>query len=102
MRAWLLALGGLLVWALHFGGVYAIASVADVVAEADAAPARALSGLFTLACAAADGVLLWLIVRRARGAADPLAGFLSSVGALGALFSLVAVLWQGLPALLGH
>ena len=35
MKAWGWMMGGLIVWAIHFLGVYVISSVGDVVATAD-------------------------------------------------------------------
>ncbi len=94
-------LGGLLVWAVHFTGAYAMASVADVAGRADAPAARLAVGGFTAACLLADAILLvvaWRSFRRE----DDIGQWMASIGALGALFSFVAVAWQGLPALVGH
>lgn len=107
MRRWLLLLGGPLIWAIHFAGVYGIASVADVITRADDPRSRAGVLAFTLACAAADALLIWLIWRRKgplmRAEGDPgLSRFWRSAAAGGAVLSLVFVLWQGLPAIIGH
>lgn len=103
MRAWLLLLGGMLVWAAHFGGAYAISSVFDVVAEEDAVLARLLVGGLTLLALAANALLLRAAVRAHRRAAGDEAGrWIYSVGGLNAALSIVAVLWQGLPGLVGH
>ena len=102
MRRWLFMLAGLIVWAVHFMGVYAIASVADVVAEADATPALWAVGGLTLACAAADGLILAAAARRPAKCEDDLTPFVRSIAGLGGGLSLAAVLWQGLPALIGH
>ena len=103
MRAWFFLLGGMTVWAVHFMGAYAIASIADVAAEADAPAARWSVGAFTLACLAADGLILAAVVRGLRRATgDGLDQWILSVGGLGAALSLLAVFWQGLPALVGH
>ena len=101
MRSWLFLLGGLLVWAAHFIGVYAIVSVADVVARANAPAALTVAGLFTLVCALADGWLLRLAWRRARSAGDSTDRFVATLAGLGAGVSLIAVLWQGFPVLIG-
>jgi len=100
MGAWAFMLGGLVVWAVHFLGVYGVASVADVAGRADMPASLWSVAALTLACAAADGVLLAAAFRRLRSAPDPLAGFTAGVAALGAGVSLVAVAWQGLPAAL--
>ncbi len=56
MRRWFYMLGGLLIWAVHFVGVYTIASIGDVVARAEERTWRmiglAFSGLCLLAVAA--------------------------------------------------
>lgn len=102
MRRWLLLLGGMLVWGLHFGGVYAIASVADVVARADAPAARLAVGGLTLVCLAANLLILNRAVKLVRAPRDDVDGLTGAVAALGAVLSIVGVAWQGLPALIGH
>ena len=102
MRAWGFMLGGLIIWAVHLLGVYGVASLADVVARADAPASRLGVGALTLACGAGDIVLLVTAWRRARVAAGDLAPFAASLAGLGAGLSLIAVIWQGLPAILGH
>lgn len=100
MRPWLFLLAPLAIWAAHFLGVYGIASVADVVARPDAPAALVATGAFTLLCAA--GAILMLAAARRRRTGDETDRFVSSLAALGALVALVAILWQGLPALVGH
>ena len=102
MRAWLFMLAGLIVWAVHFMGVYAIASVADVVGQADAPPALWLISVLTLICATADALILAAAMRQGRRATDDLERLICSLARLAAAISIVAVLWQGLPALIGH
>lgn len=102
MRPWLYMLGGLIVWAVHFLGVYLIASIADVAARADVPPALWAVGGFTLACLAADALILAAAWRRGRTQADPVNRFADLIAGLGAGISFVAVAWQGLPALIGH
>ena len=96
MRAWLLLLGGMLVWAVHFFLLYALASL-----WGSAAPARIGTGLVTLACLAANAAILMLCVRTARSHdAQTVIGWPARLGAPVAALSLVSVAWQGLPALL--
>ncbi|WP_068876941.1 MULTISPECIES: hypothetical protein [unclassified Phenylobacterium] len=99
MRRWLLLLGGLIVWAAHFLGVYGIASVADVLTRADAPAALWSVAAFTLLCAGADLAIGVLALRGDRGSVDGLDRLIHRGGAGGAALSLVAVLWQGLPIL---
>ncbi len=104
MTRWLFLLAPLIVWLIHFTGVYVIASVADVAGDAASPGARLAAGVFTTVCAAASGGLLWLAVAlgRQRRAREPLTGFIISLAGLGALIALVGVLWQGLPTLIGY
>lgn len=96
MRAWAFLLGGLLVWAAHFFALYAIASIVETTTLA-----RLLTGLATLAGLAADSWLLRSALAKPRdGAADPTEQWVNIIAAFAAGLSAVAVLWQGLPALL--
>lgn len=95
MRTWGFLLGGLLVWAVHFFLLYGIASLW---------PGTKLAHWLTLAATipavAADAGLLWLAAAlRLRTSSDELRGWVIDVGAVSAALSLVAVLWQALPAI---
>jgi hypothetical protein len=90
MRSWLVLLGGLLVWTVHFFGVYAIGEIDPRVAWVIA---------LTLVCLAAN---VWLLFYVARMRADEhFSRWRRSVAAGGAGLSLVAVVWQSL-AVLAH
>lgn len=103
MGRWLFLLGGLVVWLVHFAGIYGVASVADVaVRDADAPGALWIVLGFTLACAAADLAILGLAVPRLRRTSDGVDRFVNGGAAFNAGLSLVAVLWQGLPAIVGR
>ena len=96
MRTWSFLLSGLVVWAVHFFGLYLFASVWPGTATA-----RGLALLLTALCLAVNA---WLL-RRAlpalrRNPADDFDRWAASIATAGLGFSLVAVLWQGLPALL--
>lgn len=92
MRQWAILLGGLVVWAAHFFAAYIAASLFP-----GSDTARWLTAGATVAALAADGaILLWTL--RAPGVG--LDRWIRQLGAIGATLSLVAVLWQGLPALL--
>jgi hypothetical protein len=95
-------LGGMAVWALHFAGVYAIASIADVMDEADARLARGIIGAFSLICFAAAAGFGLAALRSRRSGDDPMRRLVSTVGAVGGGIAAVAVAWQTLPALVGH
>jgi hypothetical protein len=95
-------LGGLVIWAIHFLGLYAIASVADVVSQADD-PKWRLGGLiFSGLCLAAAGTVLWAALRRRGQPATPVGGFGAEVGLLGVALGLIGIVWQSLPLLIGH
>ena len=93
MRAWTIMLGGLAVWAAHFFTLYGIASLLPGRPEA-----RWLVLAATLTAVAANGLLLWKTTRGANEA-DSLDRWTSQLGASGAAVSLVAVIWQCVPAL---
>jgi hypothetical protein len=96
MPLWLLALGGLLVWTAHFFGLYLIASIWLTTPTASV-----IALVFTVACLAADGWLLWRTApaRRPKDL-DAFDRWLLLLAFLGAALSALAVLWQGLPALI--
>jgi hypothetical protein len=104
MGRWLFALGGLILWAVHFLGVYLIASVADLSNQPDDPAWRATGLMFSGLCAVATLVVLVVAVRRLRLARAPDARtprFLEQLAALGAGAALIAVVWQTLPLVIG-
>lgn len=102
MLRWAWILGGLIVWTVHFMGVYGIASLADVVSRADDPVWRMIGLAFSVAClAAAVGLALWA-GRRLRGGNDAAAGFGDQLALLGAALAAVAIVWQALPTVIGH
>lgn len=100
MRRWLWMLGGLGVWGVHFIGVYALASLADVVADA-ADPGWRMGGLaFSLGCLMACIALMvqaWRAPRR-----DEMRDFGRDLALLGAGVGGVAIVWQTAPLLIGY
>lgn len=103
MLRWVWMLGGLILWAIHFLGVYVIASIGDVVDRADALGWR-MAGLgFSVVCAAAAAILIALsLARLRRGEDDPDWRFREHLAVLGAAIALVSIIWQALPTLIGH
>jgi len=102
MRAWAWMLGGLVLWGLHFLGVYLIASVADVVATADD-PAWRMAGLgFSAVCVLGGAALGLVALRRLRKAEGEVSGFRRELAVLGFGVAVVAMIWQALPTLTGH
>jgi hypothetical protein len=100
MRSTALMLAGMIVWVLHFGGVYLIASLLALLPGAGPQAALWAGGGWTLACVLADlAVLRVLLARHAREGRDPVGDWMNSAGILLAGISLIAVLWQGLPLL---
>ena len=101
MLRWAWMLGGLIVWTIHFMGVYAIASLADVVSRADD-PLWRMAGLaFSIACLLAAVGLAARAGRRVRRRADPVTGFGDQLALLGAGVAAVAIVWQALPTVIG-
>lgn len=92
MRQWAILLGGLVVWAAHFFAAYLAASLFP-----GSDSARWMTGAATLVALAADGAILLSALRLPGG---ELEAWIRRFGAIGAGLSFVAVLWQGLPALL--
>lgn len=96
MRIWVFILGGLTIWAAHFFLLYAFASLypgQDL--------ARILTLIATIPAVIADAAFIWLAAGRLRsGRGDDLDVWVARVGGAGAALSLVAVIWQALPALL--
>jgi len=94
--------GGLLVWAVHFLGVYTLASLADVAARADDPAWRGAGLAFSGVCLLASAVLLALAARRLRRTGDEGWGFPDQLAALGAGLALIAIVWQSLPTVIGY
>ena len=102
MRRWAWMLGGLIVWTVHFMGVYGIASLADVVSRADD-PTWRMTGLaFSAACLLTALVLAGWAARRLRGRADPSTRFGDQLALLGGGVATVAIVWQALPTVIGY
>jgi hypothetical protein len=100
MGRWLFALGGLVLWAVHFLGVYLIASLADLSGRSDDLAWRAAGLAFSGLCIVAVLAVLIVAVRRLRLQRAPdgrTLRFLDQLAALGAGSALVALVWQTLP-----
>lgn len=102
MARWLLMMGGLLVWAAHFLGVYVISSLGDVAATADAPFWRMAALGFSGVCMVAETGFLLVVTGRGRIATGELEPFITGVGVTGGLVGLVGIAWQALPTVLGH
>ncbi|MDG2520682.1 hypothetical protein P7B02_03930 [Caulobacter segnis] len=100
MRFWLWGLGGLLIWALHFLGLYGLASVADLATgRADGWRAAGLG--FSLACLLATALYAVMLARRLRRASNaPVQVFALGLGLTGGLVAAIGVVFQSLPLLL--
>ena len=95
MRAWLYLLGGMTLWFAHFMALYVLGSV-----FLTSLTARVGVALVTLT---ALGAGLWLLFACLRGARDPgrVPAWTARIGAVLTGGSLVAILWQALPAVIG-
>lgn len=99
-------LGGMVLWVAAFTGAYATAALVCARGLADTSvlglPILPFSiGLATLMALAGTGLLGAIAYRRRARTADNagLPGFVWSLGLLVALMALVAIVWNGLPAL---
>ena len=92
MRDWTLPFAALTVWAAHFFALYIIAS-----SFPGTGTARLLTLAATVPALVANGTILWFSWRSRSGG---LSRWMRQLGALGAALSLVAVIWQALPALI--
>jgi hypothetical protein len=92
MRSWLLLLAGLLVWAAHFFALYAIGEFGGEATEW-----RVAVVLLTILCLAANLGLVFALLKARR--TDGFERWRASVAAGGLALSVIAVTWQGLPAL---
>ena len=102
MRSWTYTLAGLLIWSVHFTGVYSIASLGDVVTRAED-PAFRMAGLaFSLLCFLGAGAATLLAVRRLRSPVEGTPAFMDQIAALGGGVAMVAIAWQALPTLVGY
>ncbi|HYC97613.1 hypothetical protein [Brevundimonas sp.] len=102
MRRWAWMLGGLIVWTVHFMGIYAIASLADVVSRADD-PAWRMAGLaFSGACLLMALAIAARAARRLRRTTDPSTRFGDQLALLGGGVAAVAIVWQALPTVIGY
>lgn len=97
MPRWRLLLGGPLVWALHFGTIYAVASVSDVAIGFTGLTARIIVLIATATCLGACVWVLTIALRQPQG--DALSAFWRTVAATGAILAAIAICWQTLPAL---
>lgn len=95
MKAWTFLLSGLVVWAAHFFGLYVIGSLfpGDDLA-------RWLVLALTFVCLGIAGGFVFFIVRRGGVQDDTLDRWSSSLAGAGHGLALVAIAYQGLPAIL--
>lgn len=100
MRAWIHLLGGLIVWSIHFLGVYAIASLADIAPPEARKPYGPILAALALTCVAAAMALAVRAWRRA-GVGEPIDQFRARLSAMGSAVAAVAIVWQSAPGLGG-
>jgi amino acid transporter len=102
MLRWAWMLGGLIVWFVHFMGVYGIASLGDVVSEADDPLWRMIGLGFSGVCVLAAVALAVAALRRVRRTTEPADDFRNQLALLGGGVAALAIVWQALPTLIGH
>ena len=100
MRRWTFALGGLIIWAVHFAGTYAIASLTALgVGEIQA---RLMAIALSVACLIAASMIFASATRRLRHRESEDSNvFMHQLAAFGAGGALLAIVWQTLPFLIG-
>lgn len=92
MRSWLILLAGLLLWAAHFFLLYGIGEFGG-----DGSGPRIAVLAVTLACLLAGAAMLLPLVRAP--SADAYERWRNASALLGVVLSMIAIVWQGLPAL---
>lgn len=97
MKRWLLLMGGLLIWAAHFLGVYLISSAADVWSATDAPGPRLIGLAFSIACLAAAIGVAAVIWRRQGASIAGAEAWEGQVGLAGALVAGISIIWQTAP-----
>jgi hypothetical protein len=104
MTKWLVLLAGPLIWSAHLGFVYAAATLEITLTGKAGLASRIAVAVATLVCLAAIGWIGWSLHRRSFPRWKPprsdLSGLWRTSGALLCLIAFMAVLWQGLPAIL--
>lgn len=97
MPRWRLLLGGPIIWALHFGIIYAATSASEVVPSFTVSIARIAILIATALCLIACAWVLRSALRQTH--TDALTAFWRTVTATGAIFAIIAIIWQTLPAI---
>lgn len=96
MPRWRLLLGGPLIWAFHFGVIYAATSASEVIPSFTVAVARAAVLIVTALCLIACA---WVLRSALRGPhSEALTAFWRTVAATGSVLAIIAIAWQTLPA----
>jgi len=99
MRFWLLMLGGLLIWAAHFLGLYLLSSASDVARD-DAGAWNGAGLAFSLICLLVILGLCWrCIVWLRAGQADETRTFGLRLAVAGGLLGGIGVMFQTLVLL---
>jgi len=100
VRFWLVALGGLMIWAVHFLGLYLLASFADV-AWRDAAGGKVIGLVFSLACLAAIAAVAWRAASQLRqDEPEDTRAFGLHMAVAGGVIAGVGVVFQTAPLML--
>lgn len=92
MRSWVMLLGGLVVWTVHFFALYIVASIFLTTPIA-----RVMTLLISLACLVANGLLLWWVRGGDSARSDR---WIRTMALYSTGVSTLAILWQALPAIL--
>lgn len=96
-------MSGWIVWTVHFIGIYAIASIGEVVSRAADPLWRMIALGFSVLCLLTALLLLavgWRVLNRQREGETRRFG--DQLAMLGAGLAAVAIVWQAAPTLIGY
>jgi hypothetical protein len=100
MPRWSYVLGGLLVWTVHFSGLYAVASLEAETPASDEALWLSVAGALSLACATSCAALAAMAWRRLKRRGTGGMVMLDQLALLGAGLAFVAIAWQSVAILI--
>lgn len=95
MRIWADLLGGLIIWAVHFFALYLVASI-----YLTSTTSRILATAVTLGCLLAAGLFVWQAWSTGPDPEESFGSWSRRLALLSGIAVMIAILWQGLPAVL--
>jgi hypothetical protein len=98
MAAWLIALSGLIFWALQFAGLYALASMADLSADPGAIGWRVAAVALSALCIAGAALTPFATRKAVAGPAE-VNGFMVAMARGSTVLGIAAMVFQSIAAL---